>query len=399
MKSIQKYRNPAAYFGFGTLIVLSTSIWIIVFPQPLMGMSDDLTAIFFFVGFLLGGWRWFRIGNWRARWFFGLLPVISLLGLLDEISYGIELFGFQRPIWQRENVAIGDLHSLMSVVIDLVRNYFRDSNFDRNLLSHYSLIDGFIAGFVILIIFWLRYLKNSGLGEKRKMLVPKMFIGSNLVFGLGTLIWLLSIPGDPKNAWLLGFSPTRIITILGILLFISGWVILGRIYWYQTSWGKKVREGIDRLLNSKSGKIFIWITILIVFSLVYYQIYLVFNPLPDLLLSRLDPVLFLAVAVGSISLVSVIGWQGGFTRPFQDYLNIIRKFFRDYPAWIFGFYAIVLVVFAQILDKYLPFPKDLVAIDAPFHINWVLEELYELLGGLFMLFGALLIPFREKTNS
>jgi len=56
---------------------------------------------------------------------------------------------------------------------------------------------------------------------------------------------LVSIPGDPKNAWLFGFSTTRVVMILAVLAVLAGSWWAGAHLWRGSKWGQRLRTAID----------------------------------------------------------------------------------------------------------------------------------------------------------
>ena len=107
--------------------------------------------------------------------------------------------------------------------------------------------------------------------------MPKNYIKQNLtitlIAGIGCLAWMLTIPGDPKNAWLWGFSKSRILMLgamgCGVLVIGLLWIIsLKNEVWYI-----KLQNLTDRLLKARPilalGWVFSWLgfTITIYFLL------------------------------------------------------------------------------------------------------------------------------------
>ncbi len=72
------------------------------------------------------------------------------------------------------------------------------------------------------------------------------------VEGILCLVLLLIIPYDPKNAWILGFSPSRLLIAFGLLLAILVSLWLGFNIQRDTNLGREVRAFMDGSTTHKS---------------------------------------------------------------------------------------------------------------------------------------------------
>lgn len=79
---------------------------------------ENLTAIFYFDSFVLGLLFFAQIKNKEYCSIYILVPILSLLGFLDEISFGQELFSLEMPVVGRTR--IDGIHDLLSLAKDLV---------------------------------------------------------------------------------------------------------------------------------------------------------------------------------------------------------------------------------------------------------------------------------------
>jgi len=78
------------------------------------------------------------------------------------------------------------------------------------------------------------------------MIIKYYFFLCALWGGISTLI-LLSIPGDPKNAWLFGFSKTRFILLFGLLIITIVLVGLGILFWRKQNWRQSLANKLSWL--------------------------------------------------------------------------------------------------------------------------------------------------------
>ncbi len=80
-----------------------------------------------------------------------------------------------------------------------------------------------------------------------------LYLTFGLLEGLGSLVTLLRIPADQKNAWLLGMSPSRVVLLGGILLGLAIFLGAGLAAWGAQSWRTRVNLQLDALqANSRA---------------------------------------------------------------------------------------------------------------------------------------------------
>jgi hypothetical protein len=71
------------------------------------------------------------------------------------------------------------------------------------------------------------------------------YFRSGVVEGLLALAFLLLIPSDPKNSWLLGYSKSRLLLTVPLILLIAFFLLLSNFYAKRPEFAKK----LDRLLE------------------------------------------------------------------------------------------------------------------------------------------------------
>lgn len=72
--------------------------------------------------------------------------------------------------------------------------------------------------------------------------VLKYYFLLGALWGGISILIVLSIPGDPKNAWLFGFSKTRLVLLLGLLVVTVALAGLGILFWRKQSWTQSVAQ-------------------------------------------------------------------------------------------------------------------------------------------------------------
>lgn len=106
-------------------------------------------------------------------------------------------------------------------------------------------------------------------------IVPAFFLAG--VEGMGALGYLVSIPGDPKNSLLMGFSAQRLALMAVALLGSAGFFSLGAVCWRSTRTRdfllKRMVEpgrGFFVLMNIAAGWLVAFITIVVIFGIKPY---------------------------------------------------------------------------------------------------------------------------------
>ncbi len=82
----------------------------------------------------------------------------------------------------------------------------------------------------------------------------RAFLNTTLVAGFIALIWLILIPGDPKGAWLFGFSKFRAILILVMLMLLSLVSLMAFKARKVADWHQRASQNID-VIFSRDGNL------------------------------------------------------------------------------------------------------------------------------------------------
>lgn len=106
-------------FAQSLAIILSIFVSIIVFvPSARRAFSaedqflETLTAVLFLFGFLIGSIALIKSRKLLSGWIF--FPVFSLVGVLEELSYGARLFGWIMPVF--DGVQLDALHDFIDLL-------------------------------------------------------------------------------------------------------------------------------------------------------------------------------------------------------------------------------------------------------------------------------------------
>jgi hypothetical protein len=82
-------------------------------------LTEDLTALFYLLSFSLGIFLISRIKEKKYRRIYLAIPVIGLLGFLEELSYGERIFKFKTPLIYNEY--FDALHDLLPIAVNYLQ--------------------------------------------------------------------------------------------------------------------------------------------------------------------------------------------------------------------------------------------------------------------------------------
>lgn len=389
--SIKKI-SPGGHIGIALALCMFGFLILVFFPRLLPNL-DTSGALLFLGAFLIGITRLFRIKSRRARWILLVLPVISLIAFLDEISYGAEFLDIQTLHWDRYNIDVYDLHNLIGYLIEIIgSSALFQRKFQIDALRHFLLIDGLILILVFAFVAILRYRSSQKGNSALRCRLVYLFLCLSIIAGTATFAKVLSIPPDPKNAWLFGYSKTRIVTMggaLAVLLVLLFFVIyLG----LRSDYRRCALERLDNFMQGKWGKIIRTAASIGIVIGLSYQVVFSFNPFPDYrdFFNRLTPLLAWMLAESILLLLFIQGWRGRLTHPLGFYGRPVANFFSNYPAYVYLLVAIGLMVFAQLLDQaYLVLPPSITALT---HNSYgPIEELSEFMASVLLFLSAFLV--------
>ena len=130
---------------------------------------ENLTALIFFQGFIIGAINIYRFKSLRHRKIYLFIPLIALLGFLDELSFGERIFGFSFPVFY--GIKIDAAHDIFNLAKNIYRQEIRPlvitplKQFLSN--SHWLLIVAAICLFVVIfkyrksLLTQLKFLKTK----------------------------------------------------------------------------------------------------------------------------------------------------------------------------------------------------------------------------------------------
>lgn len=179
-----------------SFIILSILCVVIPNPQNLLAQEDgfleNLSALLFFISFFLGtiiirklSAKKIISSHHNSGYF--CIPLISLLGFLDEISFGERIFNFQF-IQVIDGLKLDGIHDIISLaykflILKLLRNQLNNGD--------YSFLSCLLFCFVLAILLLIRYyrpISNFMISSLKQHLSFRFFLIMVIFFFLATLI-------------------------------------------------------------------------------------------------------------------------------------------------------------------------------------------------------------------
>ena len=133
----------------------------------------------------------------------------------------------------------------------------------------------------------------------KKIPYLQIFVWLSVIEASAVFFYLLIIPADPKNAWLFGFSRSRLILILGVFIILAAFVWLGVSIWRKTYLAEQIQSKVS-VLEEKRGLLwcFLLLLVLIIVSGCLFLLqwnFLISNQQITAYLQRLTPVVLFSV--------------------------------------------------------------------------------------------------------
>jgi hypothetical protein len=280
--------------------------------------------------------------------------IITVLLMLDESAYGTEVFNIEPIYWKRYNYYIYDLHNLIKGLLEILNFELKRADWDFGLFDRFMKMDIVIIGLLLLylIIYRLWIRKKTETDQIRQIAID---LASIFLIGYAfySIYQLMSLPADPKNVWLFGYSKNRILLFISICIYIG---YLVAIYFNVVNSKMKLIQFFTHIMESTGPKILMGLSLgLGLLMITIYQFMLPFSPFPDYkaVFPRITPLVYLiAVSITFLSFV-LINWDGIFNRPLSSYKNTLLNFFRRYPGYIYLGFVVIQIFISILIDQNL----------------------------------------------
>ncbi len=315
----------------------------------------------------------------KQLWTYLPIPLISLFAFLEESSYGVESGAVQPLTWERHNVPVYDLHNFIGVLNEVIQIELADAGWDFELGGQ------LLLSLLAILIVWLLFIGLYWLFAKRDRALPTLHLGFLAALSLAGSVYLLSLPADARGSLLFGYSAARLLLVGGLLGggFLPFW--LWRQAWFS---GWLASKTLTRRLLPAA----LWLAALAGLAFVVWA---PLDSAPDkaVLVQRLAAPLLWLLAASGVSGLVLLAASGRLTRLGNWLDHFRRTFFQTHPAYIYVVAAIVIIVFAQAMDRYLISFNDNITMPHLTGEDWDywIEETLELCGAYLFLAATVVL--------
>jgi hypothetical protein len=329
----------------------------------------------------------FRLPQRRRIWIYLPILLLCILGFLEETSYGVESGGAQAIYSETYNVEIYDVHNLIPILEQILTKDMQRADWNFALSNQYLVADGVALLAALFLLIGVTHRSNQPQGQQTLQALAIAFVA----LGLAAAAWLLSLPGDSKNAVLLGYSAQRLLMLLALLLAAAAplWA----------AFRPKAAAAIDKVLAVRRNR---WLlTLFFAVLLIAGLAYQVLSPLRAAdaslaLIQRLNPLIHFGFAAALLLLFAIHAWHGGL----QRLLGRMWSFIIENPAYVFVAFCILTIIFTQAMDQDRISLREYIGFANPWGEDWNywLEELWEMTAALQLLAAALVFPTQKKIS-
>jgi hypothetical protein len=374
-------------FTFLLILVISFALFTLfpsIFPHP-----EDFSPYAYVVAFLVCLEIWFLLKTPKRKWLLIPVLIVCFLALLDETGYGSEVMDIPPFYSESLHTEIRDLHNLIGIVGELASKALDEAHWNGSLFVSFLTVDLLLI-LGALVFGWFNRLNKKSKFETQER-AAWLTSTSWFICGLCTTIFLISLPQDPKNAFLFGFSLVRLASLVFIMMF----SFVPLIYLAISKNNKSIQRSLENQVN-KSISIIVKLSFLIILGVLAYQFYVPFVFLPDQLikLERLTPLIMWLLAIAWFALMATMAWRGGLRVPLTEIFRRVMSFLSREPSYFYAGAAVLLILVAQLIDQDI-IPLNAMIRTPGFHVKlWGLwtEETFEMNGAFMFIAAACYFP-------
>jgi hypothetical protein len=391
-----KQISPLQHLGIAMAILVASYVLFTLFPG-LLPHPEDFSPWAYIVAFVILLVQCLRLPTGSRRWLYWTIFVLCTLAMLDESGYGVEIFGWQPLYLPQYHVQIRDLHSLLTLGREVAQEWLVDVRWNGGQFQGFLAYDAGILAFVFAFVAIFRFRMDQAKEAEWQERLARFTAGGAAAIGLAFTAYLLLLPADPTNAFMLGFSLTRLTIVVGILLLSLAPLVL--LFIKKAEVLKRLRATLKKQSKARWLGATAALALLGAFA---YQIYAPFAFLPDqqVRLERTTPLVLWLMAEVAVSLAAGLVWRGKFRLPFRTARRQFANFVNEEPAFTYTVVALVLIGIAQLIDlEFIPLNQWIVTPN--FHVKlWGLwtEEVFEMTAAYEFLAAGWFFPRRAKTN-
>ncbi len=333
---------------------------------------------------------------WRQSWLYSGIPLIALFGYLEEISYGREGTRAEPFYVALFQVKTYDVHNLIPGMLRTLRDSLGLHDWSAAVFTEFAWI---AVAMVVLPLAFFVWARRSQPDEAEGAFLQALATLSLPLSAYAGYL-LLALPSDAKGAILFGLSIERLALLAVFVLAMAGaaYLLLG------------LRDAAR--LPALIARVDIWLArptarraslLVALLGVLAGLAIMIWAPAPRfeallVLLRRLAPLVGWAAGLSALVLLAVPTWLGRYPHPAAQRPRRLQRFLKAEPAFVYVLIGVLLILFAQLLDRDV-FDFNAI-IDWPeFWVrNWNLqiEEFSEMVGAFLFLFSAWLFPDKRS---
>ncbi len=387
------------HVGIAVLILVVLYTLFTLFHPAFLPHPEDFSPWPDFAAFLALLWACIKLRKQPHAWAYWGIFVLCTLAGLDEIGYGTEIFGWPSLYLPKYHIEIHDLHNLINLGIQLAQMRLDALHWNGAQFIGFLLLDAALLLFGCLFLRLLRFPAAPAKETLWQDRIVRLLIGFVAVLGAATVIYLFTLPADPKNAFLFGHSLARLAS--AAFIFVLSILPLACFGFKRAGFQKSIAQRLKKLFFSLELPSFLFV---LIFLAVTYQFYVPFIFLPDqiALFERITPLIQWALAELFIIWLAALVWAGHYRKPFIDLWHRFIAFNTREPAFFYAAFAVMLIFIAQLIDVDVIPLNDWIK-TPNFHVQlWGLwtEEVFEMTSGFIFLVSSFFFPFnilKQKT--
>jgi hypothetical protein len=361
------------------------------FPNQIPHPEDFSPLVYlaaFAISLVLLIWR----QSWRQHWLYLPLPLIALFGYLEEISYGLEGTGAEPFYVDLFQVKAYDVHNLIPAMLRTLRDSLGLHDWSPILFDEFAWIAVAMLALPAAFFVWAR---RSDPGKAEPNFLRATATLSIPVSAYAAYL-LLALPSDNKGAILFGLSIERLALLAVFVLALAGAVYL-MLSLRDAARRPALITRVDAWLAADMSRRLTRVSALL--AVLAGMALMIWAPAPGfesliVLLRRLAPLAGWAATLGALALMAVPTWLGRYPHPTAERPRRLQRFLKSQPAFIYMLIGMILIIYAQLLDRGFYDFNALIHWPEFWVRNWNLqiEEFSEMVGAFLFIFSALLFP-------
>lgn len=364
-------------------------------PHP-----EDISPFFYFASALFGFWSLVKLRGTHSFWGYIWVPLLALFGLLEEISYGMELGWYQPFTVGSPDLLFQDFHNFVHIFWRWIEAQLGLGTWNSAVFLSFLWPNIAILVLCLLWVVAFRYASAALTVKQRHARVFHLASISAAVISLICIVWLFALPADPKNAVFLGLSLARLAEVFLLVAF--GLIALGLEILSRSPQKPSLIDRLDKLIQlgrrSLVLSIFLWLALL---AGLLYGIFASFTLSPEeiVFLARIAPLVAWLIAQSALFLLALACWHGRLRQSLSTYAHHTYAYFEARPPLVYTLFAIALLVVAEALDRdYFFLPNTSSQMTGMLARDWHIwaEETFELIAAIHLGAASFFFPKLAK---